>query len=580
MLPVATGLVPVASSVARYRPWRVLAVTTLLTVGLILWAFWPGQTHTPQLGLDLQGGTQVTLLPHSAEGQGAVTQQQLDQAVAIIRQRVDGLGVVEAEVTVQGSGGNAAIIISVPGSVPQDRLVDLVGRTAQLAFRAVDAIGAPQGFDPNADPSDEPSESPSPTPTPTPTATDASPTPSPTAEESPSATDPATASPSEVESPSATPTVDQPEIPVQASANDTDFQERALRLDCTLPQNYGGGEPDNQDLWLATCDRDGAAKYLLHPAFIKGTQVTNAQPQLDPQTNKWSVSLNFDAEGSRALATVSTDLYDNQPPQNQFAIVLDGIVYSAPSFLEPITGGQAQITGDFTATEAQDLANVLKFGSLPVSLEVGQITSVTPTVGTDYLRAGLLAGALGLILVGLYLLLYYRALGLVAVFSLVLAAIVTYCLFVVLGRTLGFTLTLAGVAGAIVAIGITADSFIVYFERIRDEIREGRTLRVAAETGWLRARRTLLAADFVSLLGAVVLYMLSIGSVRGFAFALGLTTIVDVIVAFLFTRPLVSVLATTRFFQSGHPLSGVDPDRLGITAPSAPSKVPAPAGRR
>jgi preprotein translocase subunit SecD len=568
----------VASTLARYRPWRVLVPFLIAVLALSIWTFWPGQKHTPQLGLDLQGGTQVTLLPQAAPGtDGSITAEQLDQAVAIIRQRVDGLGVAEAEVTVQGSGDSAAIVVSVPGSVPQDRLVELVGRTAQLEFRAVDTIAAPEGIDPNnPDAQASPSASPTtPQVKPTPTATDAaaSPTPSPADE----ATTPSpTASPSA--SPSASPVVEQPEIPVQAKENDAEFQERALRLDCTLPENRAGGTPDDPALWLATCDRDGVAKYLLNPAFIKGTQVTNAQAQLDPQTNRWSVSLTFDSEGSKKLAEISADIYDNQPPQNQFAIVLDSIVFSAPEFIEPIPGGQAQITGDFTVDEANDLANVLKYGSLPISLEVGQVTSITPTVGADYLHAGLLAGAIGLVLVALYLLLYYRALGVVSVASLVVAAYISYCLFVLFGRQLGFTLTLAGVAGAIVAIGITADSFIVYFERIRDEVREGRTLRVAAEAGWLRARRTLLAADFVSFLGAVVLYVLSIGSVRGFAFALGLTTVVDVVVAFLFTRPVVALLAATRWFLSGSRWTGVDPERLGIHDQPAP-RTAAAAGR-
>ena len=566
-----------ASTVSKYHPWRVLVPMLLGVVLLAGWAFWPGQSNTPQLGLDLQGGTQVTLLPTVSPGsEGSITDDQLDQAVSIIRQRVNGLGVAESEVAVQGSGDNAAIIVSVPGSVPQDRLVELVGRTAQLAFRAVEAITNPEGIDPNAPQTEEPQVSATPT-DPQPTPTDGS-SPSPTEEPSASATPADEPSASASPSPSASPSVEQPEIPVQAAENDIDFQERAIRLDCTYPENRSGN-PDDQKLWLATCDRDGFAKYILQPAFILGTQVTDAQAQLDPQTNQWSVSLTFDSEGAAKLATISADIYDNAPPQNQFAIVLDGVVYSAPSFLEPIAGGQAQITGDFTIDESTDLANVLKFGSLPISLEVGQITSITPTVGEDYLRAGLLAGAIGLILVGLYLMAYYRALGLVAVLSLVIAGVITYCLFVLFGRTLGFTLTLAGVTGAIVAIGITADSFIVYFERLRDEVRDGKTLRVAAETGWIRARRTLLAADFVSLLGAVVLYVLSIGSVRGFAFALGLTTIIDVIVAFTFTRPIVAILATTKFFQSGHPLSGVDPRRLGIPDPPAPRPA-ATAGRK
>jgi preprotein translocase subunit SecD len=575
-----------ASTTARYRPWRVLGPFLVALVALSAWTFWPGTNHAPQLGLDLQGGTQVTLLPKAAAGsQGGITSEQLDQTVAIIRQRVNGLGVAESEVTVQGSGANAAIVVSVPGSVPQDRLVELVGRTAQLAFRPVEAIADPVGVDPDAEPTDE--ESPKPTPSasdPSPSPTEPSPTPT-EATPTPTGSEPATGdSPSPEQSapseqPSEAPTVKQPKTPVQAEDLSEEFQKDALRLDCTFAENRAGGTPDDQAKWLATCDREGFGKYLLQPAFIKGTQVTEAQAQLDPQTNKWSVSLTFDAEGSRQLAEVSREIYANEPPKNQFAIVLDGVVYSAPEFLEPIGGGQAQITGEFTVQEANDLANVLRFGSLPVSLEVGQITSITPTVGEDYLRAGLLAGVIGLVLVAIYLIGYYRALGLVAVLSLAVAALISYCAFVLFGRYLGFTLTLAGVTGAIVAIGITADSFIVYFERLRDEVRDGRTLRVAAEAGWFRARRTLLAADFVSLLGAIVLYVLSIGSVRGFAFALGLTTVVDVIVAFLFTRPIVALLAATKFFQSGHPWSGVAPDRLGITDRPA-SPVPASSGRR
>ncbi len=526
-----------ASTIAHYRPWRVLIVHIVILLGLVGWTFWPGQQNTPRLGLDLQGGTQVTLLPAPAPGQeGAITEEQLDQTKQIIEARVNGLGVAESEVAIQGSGSNAAVVVSVPGQVPQDRLVELVGRTAQLAFRAVEAIAGPEAVDPEAADAEE-------------------------------STADATAEPA----------VEQPEIPVQAESNDTEFQAEALRLDCTLAENRSG-TPDNQDLWLATCDRDGFSKYLLQPAFIKGTDVTDAQAQLDPQTNTWSVSLTFNAEGSRKLAEISSDIWNKTPPQNQFGIVLDGVVYSAPEFLEPISGGQAQITGDFSVEEARDLANVLKFGSLPVSLEVGQITSITPTVGTDFLRAGLLAGAIGLVLVGLYLVGYYRALGVVAGGSLLVAGVITYCAFVIFGRELDFTLTLAGIAGAIVAIGITADSFVVYFERLRDEIRDGRTLRVAAEAGWVRARRTLLAADFVSLLGAIVLYVLSIGSVRGFAFALGLTTVVDVIVAFTFTRPIVAILARTRYFQAGRPWSGVALDRLGI--PDRPAAVPAAAGGR
>ena len=277
-----------ANGTSTYHPGRVLAAFLLGVALLGLWAFWPGQNHAPQLGLDLRGGTQVTLLPEASPGgDGTITTEQLNQAVAIIRQRVDGLGVAEAEVTVQGSGNNAAIVISVPGSVEQDRLVDLVGRTAQLAFRPVEAITNPAGVDPSA--TDKATESASPAASPT--ATEVKPTPTATAQASPTATEatpsPAATSPtaSPTASPSPSASVKQPKIPVQGSSlDDTDFQNNALRLDCTLPENRAG-EQDDQKLYLATCDQDGTLKYVLQPAFIQGTQVTNAQAQLDPQTN-------------------------------------------------------------------------------------------------------------------------------------------------------------------------------------------------------------------------------------------------------------------------------------------------------
>jgi preprotein translocase subunit SecD len=248
------------------------------------------------------------------------------------------------------------------------------------------------------------------------------------------------------------------------------------------------------------------------------------------------------------------------------AIVLDNVVVSAPGINEPITGGQAEISGGspgFSQSTASDLANVLKYGALPLAFDQSEVSTISPTLGADQLRAGLIAGALGLALVILYSLAYYRGLGLVSVLSLVVAAAITYAAVVLLGKQIGFTLTLAGVAGVIVSIGITADSFIVYFERLRDEVRDGRSVRVAAETGWARARRTIIAADFVSILAAAVLYILSVGGVRGFAFTLGLTTLVDVLVVFLFTKPFVSVLVATKFFGSGRPITGLDPTRLG-----------------
>lgn len=357
---------------------------------------------------------------------------------------------------------------------------------------------------------------------------------------------------------------------IQATDNNAEYQQLIAALDCTDPVNYTGGRPDDPAKWLGTCESTGLAKYNLEPAFIQGTNVTGANAVLPQGGVGWVVSLDFDSEGARALAEASTRLtslpecgIDGANPCNAFAIVLDGVVVSAPRFNEPILGGSAQIEGNFTAQEARDLANVLKYGALPVTLEPVDITTVSPTVGSDQLRAGIIAGLLGLTLVMIYLLAYYRALGMVAVLSLVVAGGILYLTFIVLSKTIGLTLSLAGVAGAIVAIGITADSFIVYFERIRDEIREGRSLRQACDTGWVRARHTLLAADFVSLLAAVVLYVLSVGSVRGFAFVLGLTTLIDVLVAFWFTHPLVVLIGRSNWMQKGSKLTGLDSARLG-----------------
>lgn len=526
-----------------YRPWRILGLLAVLLISLTVWAFWPGQAHTPQLGLDLRGGTQVILDPQPITEGATITEEQLQQSVEIIRQRVNGIGVAEADVSIQGSGNDAVLVVSVPG-VTQDRIVELVGRTALLNFRPVNNILNPAPADPNAA-SDTPGQD--------------------NKDQKKNQDGNASGKPADTASGNAeAPQGDGQQI-VQADTDDAKFQQELLALDCTLPENQGGGAADDPTKWLGTCANDGSAKYSLEPAFIKGTDISSAQAQLPQQgAGGWVVTLDFNGEGASKLAEISKKLSAQPPPTNQFAIVLDGVVVSAPSFQEPILGGQAQIEGNFTAEEAGDLANVLKFGALPVTLEQQSVESVSPTLGNDQLRAGILAGALGLILVGVYLILYYRILGIVAVLSLVIAAWVTYCLFVILGNTIGFTLTLAGIAGAIVSIGITADSFIVYFERLRDEIRDGKSLRRAADDGWVRARRTLLAADFVSILAAVVLYFLSVGNVRGFAFSLGLTTVVDVIISFWFTRPVAHLMANTKWMQKGGAFTGVSPKRLGV----------------
>jgi preprotein translocase subunit SecD len=279
--------------------------------------------------------------------------------------------------------------------------------------------------------------------------------------------------------------------------------------------------------------------------------------------------LTFNDSGTKKFGALTTRVTKLAAPQNEVAIVLDGLVQSAPRINEAITAGNAEITGNFTQTDATDLANVLKYGALPLAFDRGEVQQISPTLGADQLRAGLIAGFLGLGLVILYSLLYYRGLGVVSVGSLLIAGSITYLLFLLFGKWLGFTLTLAGIAGAIVAIGITADSFIVYFERIRDEVREGRSLRSAVETGWIRARRTIIVADFVSIIASALLYIFAVGGVRGFAFTLGLTTLIDLFVVFVFTKPIVTVLAKVKFYSSGHPLSGLSPKNLGVATSTA-----------
>jgi preprotein translocase subunit SecD len=511
-------------------------IFTVGIIGLLVWTFLPGERHTPKLGLDLRGGTQVILSPSVAAGE-TLTQDQLNQTVAIIRQRVDGFGVAESEVTIQGTGNGAKIIVTIPGETSRT-VVDQLKTTAQLNFRPVLAIdfGSPQ-----------PS---------------ASPTPSDTA--SPSAS--ASASPSPTPEPSPTVSV-APELlvpPIQSPDGSGDFADRFAALNCA-ESDVLGGSTDDPAQYLISCDQDGSVKYALAPADLVGTDIESATAGLPQQgAGGWQVELQMTTEGAKKFADSTTKLSALESPNDQFAIVLDGVVISAPSVNEAILGGSAVISGSFTADEARALAQVLKYGALPVGLEVDEVQQISPTLGSDQLQAGLIAGGFGLLLVTVYLLLYYRALGVIAVVSLVAAAVMTYLVFVILGRGIGFTLTLSGVAGAIVAIGITADSFIIYFERIRDEIREGKRLRVSIDQGWIRARRTILAADFVSLLSAAILYFLSVGSVRGFAFTLGLITFVDIAVAFLFTRALVTKLGNSKWMNSGSPWTGVSPTRLGV----------------
>jgi preprotein translocase subunit SecD len=566
----------VAQPTATPRPGRSLIAIGLLVVlvfGLI-WAVAPNrlgedrlttqEKFTPRLGLDLEGGTSIILTPRVAPGQqGTITQDALDRAVEIIRSRVDSFGVAEAEVTTASDN----IVISVPGTRDQS-ILDTVRQTAQLRFRQVLLSGAP-GPAPESQPTDAPS--------PTTSADEDGATTTdgravPEALQQAGTESPGSPGSPGAEDPTGTGGGAQPDSGLSAEVT-PELQRQFAELDCTdiqaVRDRLRRPGADATGKAIVTCQDDGSAKYVLGPAEVLGTDVKSASAQLEtdnqgnPIGGSWQVILDFTGEGTRKFAEVTRRLSVQQGDPNRFGIVLDGLVVSAPSTESAITGGNAQITGDFTQQEATDLANVLKYGALPLTFDPGEVQEVSATLGGDQLDAGLAAGAIGLLLVLGYSLLYYRGLGLVTAASLLVAGVLTYGMVVLLGWQLGFRLSLAGIAGLIVAIGITADSFVVFFERLRDEVRDGRSLRVAVETGWRRARRTILAADFVSFLAASVLYLLSVGGVRGFAFTLGLTTLIDVFVVFLFTKPLVSLLVRTRFYGSGHKLSGLDAGHMG-----------------
>jgi preprotein translocase subunit SecD len=555
-----------------------------------------GTKYKPRLGLDLEGGTSVILTPRVAKGsQAKITKDALNQAVSIIRSRVDSFGVAEAEVATAGNN----IVISVPGK--QDKnILETVKQTAQLRFRRVLLSGSgapatPVTSSPSPSASTNPSGSASPSSSPSPSGTKskkknqngvipralrrttASSTPSPSATTTP----PPTTTPT---TPAQTPDAGGIGVVPITPALQAQFDA----LDCskksqlqTALHKIGADSPAKP---LVTCETDASSKYILGPAVVLGTEVKSASAGLTSSngiaTGGWQVNLSFNGSGKKKFGDATKDMFAQTAGSdlNRFAIVLDGLVVSAPQTNGAILTGTAEITGSFTQAEATSLANVLKYGALPLTFDAGDVQQISATLGSDQLRAGLIAGGIGLFLVVLYSLLYYRGLGFVTVASLCVSAALTYGMVVLLGWQLGFRLSLAGVAGLIVAIGITADSFIVFFERLRDEVREGRTLRVAVENGWVRARRTILAADFVSFLAAVILYLLSAGSVRGFAFTLGLTTLIDIVVVFMFTKPMLTLLARTEFFGQGHRFSGLDPERLGSTRRTL--LTPAPRGRR
>ncbi|CAN5483859.1 protein translocase subunit SecD [soil metagenome] len=544
-----------------------------------------GGTWKPALGLDLQGGTRITLTAN-----GDPSQENLEEAAGIIDSRVNATGFSEAEVTTQGS---QYIVVEVPGDT-DNSLLDTVNRQAQLRFRTVacstDAPGpcatAATPTDPTADPSAstepgvgvtlpaDPSTSPSPKNRPAYTADDkkknqnaTAPSKSPSPFATPSES--TTGSPSGSPSPSSTAPADT----VGASAND------ALAFMTAPPQEgidaYSAYScpaaelpVDDPTTWLVTCgagsEEEAATKYLLSPAAIEGTDLKGANAQApDQQSAVWQVNLELGGQGKKVFADLSESMANTE---QRFAIVLDGQVISAPTFTGRIPDGNAQITGSFTKTTAQSLATSLKFGALPISFDKDgtQVEQIGPSLAGNQLQAGLTAGLLGLLLVMGYCLVYYRGLGLVVLASLLTAAAITYGMVLLLGNTAGFTLTLPGIAGLIIGVGVTADSFIIFFERIRDEMREGKSMRVAVETGWVRAKKTRLAANVVSLLSAAVLYLFATGAVKGFGFALGLSTLIDLAILFWFTKPMVTYLARFKFFNGGGELSGLSANTLGM----------------
>lgn len=509
---------------------------------------------TPNLALDLEGGTQIILTPFTADG-SEITQADVQQAIEIIRQRVDASGVAEAEITSQG-GQN--IVVALPGE-PSKETLELVRQSAQMRFRAFLFQGSPGPIDPVAyneflqeDDAEETSEELGP-------------------EDIEAAARMAADQDGDGEI-SATPET----TPVNGS--DPAWMTEQVwydfyTLDCTDPANLVGGGGDDPDAALVACDKDGTSKYIVGPMEIPGTDVATASSgiatnQAGAPTGDYAVNIKFNKEGTEKFREVTTRLYNEHRADgtNRFAAVLDGLVTTAPGIQNgPIPNGEAQITGDFTREEASTLARQLSFGSLPITFEVQSEEQISATLGSEQLQKGLLAGLIGLILVVGYSLWQYRGLAIVTVTSLTVAATLTFGVIALLSWIQGYRLSLPGVAGLIIAIGITADSFIVYFERIRDEVREGRSLSAAVDYGWERARRTILASDAVNLLAATVLYFLAVGGVRGFAFTLGLTTVIDLIVVFLFTHPIMKALIRTRFYGGGHKLSGLDPEHLGAT---------------
>ena len=576
----------------KRRPMRsliTLLVITVLAFGGLTWGvLTQGASFVPKLALDLEGGTQLILTPTSAEGtERQVTETDIVEAINIIRNRVDASGVSEAEIT---SMGTENIVVSLPGQ-PDQATLDLIRSSSQMDFRPLlvegagvtqvpSSVGAGDAQSGEVAQSGEPAQS------------------AQSGEVAQSGDQAQSAQSGEVaQSGAQTPTQYEviseeqartaadvnadgtlSDVPSSEPADNSDpawVTEQALydyyMLDCTNPASLAHHTVADSAKTYVTCSRDGAAKYILGPVDVAGANLDSATAGIKynsqgQSTGQWVVNLQFDAEGTQQFSEASKRLFDLQsvdPTRNRFAVVLDGNVLIAPSMNAWITDGSAEISGNYTPDSARVLANQLNFGSLPLNFEVQSEQQISATLGSDHLQKGIWAGLIGLLLVVVYMIWQYRGLALLSASSLLVAGGLTYLVITLLSWLIGYRLSLPGVAGLIIAVGVTADSFIVYFERIRDEVRDGRPLAAAVEEGWDRAKRTIIISDAVNLVAATVLYLLAVGGVQGFAFTLGVTTVVDLIVIFLFTHPMMELLIRTDFFGGGHRLSGLDPEHLG-----------------
>ncbi|WP_197321228.1 protein translocase subunit SecD [Saccharomonospora sp. NB11] len=577
-----------APPAGQIRPGRYFAFFVVIVAALYSLVFFTGDgSPTPKLGIDLKGGTRVTLTARTPDG-SEPTREQLQQARQIIENRVNGIGVSGAEVLLDGNN----VVITVPGN--EGEQAKTLGQTAQLGFRQVVLAvpaGQPGGQQPDAgaDAGDGEGQSGedqggenSGQGTDDEQSGDAKNDGDATSEDDADDTQGGGSSPAGVApaqsdgdssdsdssgSDSSDDTLQEeaarqiqeakewrqnpallPADPADQAASQEaqQLQQEALvRLTCDPDELDPLAGNDDPKLPLVACNQDGTEKYVLSPVFMKGTAISNASSVYNAQEGGWVVNLSFNAEGADTWADFTA-----QNIGQRAAFVLDTEVVSAPTINQAIAGGDTQITGQFTQSEAKNLADVLKYGSLPLSFESSDATTVSATLGLATLKAGLIAGAVGLALVFVYCLFYYRILGVLTILSLALSALIVYAVLVLLGRWIGYTLDIAGVVGFIVGIGVTADSFVVYFERLKDEMREGRTFRSAVPRGWQKARRTILASDAIMFLAAGVLYVLAVGEVKGFAFTLGMSTVLDLIVVFLVTHPLVALVSRSKKLSS------------------------------